>query len=85
MEEALASLKKTLRSSTLDLASGYWLVRVADEDVEKTAFTTPMGLYEFQRMPFEVCSGPATFQHLMESCLGEQNYQSLLIYLDDIG
>lgn len=84
VEEALASLKKARWYSTLDLASGYWQVKVDDQDKEKTAFTTPMGLFEFQRMPFGLCNGPATFQRLMESCLGEQNYQSLLIYLDDV-
>lgn len=47
-------------------------------------FTTPMGLFEVQRMLFGLCNGPATFQRLMESCLWEQNYQSLLIYLADI-
>lgn len=84
VEEALASLKKASWYSTLDLASGYWQVKVDEKDQDKTAFTTPMGLFEFQRMPFGLCNAPATFQRLMESCLGEHNYQSLLIYLDDI-
>uniref|UniRef100_A0A3B1J4C1 Gypsy retrotransposon integrase-like protein 1 n=1 Tax=Astyanax mexicanus TaxID=7994 RepID=A0A3B1J4C1_ASTMX len=35
-------------------------------------------------MPFGLCNAPASFQRLMESCLGDQNYQSLLIYLDDV-
>lgn len=84
VEEALTSLKKARWYSTLDLAAGYWQVKVDDKDIEKTAFTTPMGLFEFQRMPFGLCNAPATFQRLMESCLGEYNYQSLLIYLDDV-
>ncbi|MGH0152770.1 UNVERIFIED_CONTAM: hypothetical protein FKN15_039155 [Acipenser sinensis] len=43
-----------------------------------------MGLFEFERMPFGLCNAPATFQRLMECCLGEQNFESLLIYLDDV-
>lgn len=53
-------------------------------DTEKTAFTTPFGLYEFTRLPFGLCNGPASFQCLMERCLGDQNMETVLIYLDDI-
>ncbi|KAK7887202.1 hypothetical protein WMY93_026823 [Mugilogobius chulae] len=43
-----------------------------------------MGLYEFTRMPFGLSNAPATFQRLMHTCLGDQNLQSVLIYLDDV-
>ena len=38
--------------STLDLATGYWLVEVFDKDKEKTAFSTPFGLYHFKGNAF---------------------------------
>ncbi|KAG1949143.1 hypothetical protein F2P79_011956 [Pimephales promelas] len=69
IEESLTSLTKCEWYSTLDLASGYWQVEVAPEDQEKTAFTTPFGLYHFERMPFGLCNAPATFQRLMQRCL----------------
>lgn len=53
-------------------------------DREKTAFTTPFGLYEFERMPVGLCNAPATFQRLMQRCLGNLVNDSLLIYLDDV-
>ena len=70
--------------STLDLASGYHQVRMHEEDREKTAFITPLGLYEYNRMPFGLCGAPATFQRLMQRCLGDLYFQMLLVYLDDI-
>lgn len=49
-----------------------------------TAFTTPLGLFEFQRMPFGLCNAPVAFQHLMQRCLNGQITESPLMYLDDI-
>ncbi len=43
-----------------------------------------LGFYEFNRMPFGLCNAPATFQRLMERCMGEMNLRDCLIYLDDI-
>lgn len=70
--------------STLDLASGYNQVPVAEADRFKTAFCTPFGLFEFNRMPFGLCNAPSTFQRLMERIFGDQSFQSLLLYLDDV-
>lgn len=84
IEDSLTSLTNAAWYSTLDLASGYWQVRVEEKDREKTAFTTPFGLYEWDRMPFGLCNAPATFQRLMQRCLGGQLSDSTLVYLDDI-
>ena len=84
IDEALDALGNAKYFTTLDLTSGYWQVKVAEKDQAKTAFTTPMGLFECVRMPFGLQNAPATFQRLMTSCLGDQQFESLLIYLDDI-
>lgn len=84
IEESLTNLTPAMWYSTLDLASGYWQVEVVTEDQKKTAFTTPLGLYQFERMPFGLCNAPATFQRLMQHCLAGQVYDHLLIYLDDV-
>ena len=50
-----------------------------------TTFTVgPLGFYECERMPFGLTNAPATFQHLMQSCLGNLHLQYCIKYLDDI-
>ncbi|KAL2077722.1 hypothetical protein ACEWY4_027226 [Coilia grayii] len=84
VEDSLTSLTQSAWYSTLDLASGYWQVQMESADREKTAFTTPFGLFEWERMPFGLCNAPATFQRLMQRCLSGQLVDSTLVYLDDV-
>ena len=56
-----------------------------EEDIQKTAFRAgSSGLYEFTRMPFGLTNAGASFCRLMEMCMGDQQYITLLFYLDDI-
>lgn len=84
IEESLDGLVGAKWFSTLDLASGYNQVEMAEKDRAKTAFCTPFGLFEFNRMPFGLCNAPSTFQRLMERMFGDCRYQSVLLYLDDV-
>lgn len=84
IEESLDALAGARWFSTMDLASGYNQVPVAKKDRAKTAFCTPFGLFEFNRMPFGLCNAPGTFQRLMERIFGAQHFQTLLLYLDDV-
>lgn len=84
IEETLDSLAGACWFSTMDLASGYNQVPVGEADKPKTAFCTPFGLFECNQMPFGLCNAPSTFQRLMERLFGDQQCQSLLLYLDDI-
>ena len=50
-----------------------------------TAFTVgPLGFYECEQMPFRLTNAPATFQWLIESCMGNLHLQYCIIYLEDI-
>ena len=83
--ETLDSLIGAAYFSTFDLTSGFWQVPMAEESKQFTAFTLgSMGLFECDRMPFGLCNAPATFQRLMQNCLGELNLTYCLIYLDDV-
>ena len=85
IEEALDCLLGAQWFTSLDLQSGYWQVELDEASKELTAFTVgPLGFYQCERMPFGLVNAPATFQRLMESCLGDLHLRWCLIYLDDI-
>ncbi|XP_055717354.1 uncharacterized protein LOC129810649 [Salvelinus fontinalis] len=82
--DALAALGGNAFFSTMDLTSGYYNVEVHEDDKKFTAFTSPFGLYEYNRLPQGLCNSPATFMRMMLSIFGDQNFSSLLCYLDDV-
>lgn len=84
IDETLESLVSMRYFSTLDLASGYWQIPVAEEDKPKTAFTTGRGLWEFNVLPFGLSNGPATFQRTMDVVLAGLRFDVCLVYLDDV-
>ena len=85
IDETLDSLQGSQWFSFLDLKSGYWQVKMDEESKPLTAFTVGLlGFYECERMPFRLTNAPATFQRLMETCLGDLNLHWCIIYLDDI-
>ena len=85
IENTLHLLSGSRYFSKLDLRAGYWQVSMKEEDRAKTAFSVgPLGFYEANRMPFGLINAPATFQRLMERCMGELNLRECLIYLDDV-
>ena len=70
---------------SLDLKSGYWQVELEESSKPLTVFTVgPLGFYECDHMPFGLTNAPATFQWLMETCLGDLHLNWCIIYLDDI-
>jgi transposase InsO family protein len=85
IEQSFDALTGAKFFSSMDLVQGYLQCAMHEEDIHKTAFRPGTGgIYEYLRMPFGLSNGPASFQRLMEICLGDQNYQTLLLFLDDI-
>ena len=85
IEDTLDCLHGAVWFSTLDLKSGYWQVELEEEAKPLTAFTVgPLGFWECECMPFGLTNAPATFQRLLECCLGELHLNWYIVYLDDI-
>ena len=85
IEESLDSLCGAVIFTSLDLKSGYWQVELDEDSIPYTAFMVgPLGFYECLWMPFGLTNALATFQHLMEYCLGDLHLNWCIIYLDDI-
>lgn len=74
IDDSLHLLAGAKYFSTLDLKAGYWQVELKEEDKPKTAFQVgTLGFFEANHMPFGLCNAPATFQRLMERCMGDLN------------
>lgn len=84
IQDTLDTLANAKWFSTLDLTSGYWQVELTPRARRAAAFCTRNGLFEWNVMPFGLCNAPATFQRLMDRVLAGMQWETCLVYLDDI-
>ena len=84
IDDSLDVLQGAKYFSKLDCKSGFWQVKMLEEDIHKTAFCTRKGLYEFTVMPFGLSNSARTFERLMNRVLEGLMFQTVLVYLDDI-
>ena len=85
IQATLECLQGAVWFTHLDLKSGYWQVELEEASKALTAFKVgPLGFYECKQMPFGLMNAPATFQHLMDTCLGNLQFPWYVIYLDDV-
>ena len=85
VEETLQVVQAAVWFSSFDLAQGYLQMAIEEEDILKTTFCAgSSGLYEFTHMPFGLTNTGVSFCRLMKMCIGDQQYVTLLFYLDNI-
>ena len=84
IEDLFDQLKGAGVFSKIDLQSGYYQLRVKDEDVPKTAFRTRYGHYECLVMPFRLTNASEAFMDLMNRVFRPYVDQFVVVFIDDI-
>lgn len=86
ISEQIDTLGQSCVFSTLDMASGFYQIPVSTKSnsIEKTAFVTPDGSWEFLKMPFGLCNAPAVYQRAINKALGPLKDKIATVYMDDV-
>lgn len=84
IEDQLDMLAGSSLFITLDMYSGYYQIPIAENSRDKTAFVTPDGQYEYNRMPFGLVNAPSVFQRTVNKILQKSQAKYALIFMDDV-
>jgi hypothetical protein len=84
IDQIIDSIAGCARRFFLDAYSGYNQIKLKKEDEKKIAFITPYGVFCYQVMPFGLKNAGATYQRMMQNCLGSQIGRNIQVYIDDV-
>jgi hypothetical protein len=84
IDQIIDSTVGCARLSFLDAYSGYNQIKLKKEDKAKMAFITPYNVFCYQVMPFSLKNAEATYQRMMQNCIGSQIGRNIQVYINDI-
>jgi hypothetical protein len=84
VEDIIDQLGKSMWFTALDLQSGFWQIRMAPEDMKKTALITKTGLYDWTVMPFRLKNATSTFTRTMSEVFKDLGSTFLKVFVDDL-
>jgi hypothetical protein len=84
VEDVIDQLGRSTWFTALDLQSGFWQIRMAPEDMKKTALITKTGLYDWTVMPFGLKNATSTFTRTMSEVFKDLGNRFLKVFVDDL-
>lgn len=84
IKDQIARLAGSYFFTTLDMTSGYHAIPVHPDSIERTAFVTPEGQYEYLTMPFGLKNGSSVYQSSLTTALGSLANECCTAYIDDV-
>lgn len=84
LSDSIFGLHEVKYFTKLDLVRGYYQVPLEEESREYTAFSTPHGHWQFNRLSFGLKNAPSAFQREMQTVLRDFPWKKVVVYIDDI-
>lgn len=85
IEDQISNLRGKRFFSKCDLKNGFYHIAMSSESIKYTSFVTPMGQFEFLRLPFGLKIGPQLFQRFINEVLKDLiRAGTVIVYMDDI-
>ena len=84
IDDTLAALQGAKVFAQMDANCGFWQIMMEEKDIEKTAFLTPDGQYEYVTLPFGLKTASSIFQRVMNTVLAGLTWITCLVYIDDV-
>ena len=81
IEETLAQLEGTKYFTKINIFQAFYRIRMSEDSEELSNF---LGAFKYLVMPFSLCNGPASWQHLINNTLIDFLHHFVQAYLDNI-